>query len=279
MSDRTSTLTHTEKILSPFVALVLCACVLAGIAMLHERPQPVLLALWLALTGSNAFFLAQHRRLSVGMVPPAIASLAPAAASALLGTSQTGAMRITCLVALVVSCSIIALFAFWFARLRMAYQREATVADDANIIVLGGAVVNGEPRPTLARRLNVAFELCAEHPQRTLVLTGGPLHNEPGTEAEAMERYLRRKGIPKQQMLMEQRARNTRENIAYSCNLLDQAGHTGQRCVLTSEYHLYRAVREGRMQGVELVPIAAPTPLSGRLQQWCREVLTILAGK
>lgn len=279
MSERTSTLAHTEKTLAPFVALVLCACLFAGLAMLHTRPQPVLLALWLAPTGSNLVFFARHRRVSVGMVPPALASVAPAAASLLIGANPTGAIRLACIVALAFSCGIIALFAFWFVRLRLAYHQKATITDDAAIIVLGGAVVNGEPRPTLARRLDVAFELCQHHTNRTLVLTGGPLHNEPGTEAMAMARYLQKRGIPASQMLLEQCARNTNENVAYSCALLDKTAIAGQRCVLTSEYHLYRAVQEGKRMGVELVPIPANTPWPGRLQQWCREVLTILASR
>ena len=74
-------------------------------------------------------------------------------------------------------------------------------------------------------------------------------------------------------------ARNTRENIERSCELLDACAFGGQRCVVTSDYHLLRALFEAQQVGVALVPIAAPTPPGTALQQWCREVLTILAGR
>lgn len=279
MSESTSTLAHTEKILAPLVWLVWVVCTLAGIALLWPQCEPLALATWLVLTGSNVVFFVRHRRVSVGMMPPAVASLAPAAASALTTKPLAPAVRGACLCTLVVACGIICLFAFWFARLHATYTRRSHVDDDAVIIVLGGAVVDGRPRPTLALRLDVAFELTVDHPQRTLILTGGPLANGPGTEAEAMARYLIDKGLPSQQLLLEQQARNTRENISNSCVLATRESLSGQRCVLTSDYHLYRAVREGRAIGVELTPIPAPVPLPGRLQQWSREVLTILAAR
>lgn len=279
MSKSTSTLAHTEKILAPLVWLVWVVCTMAGAALLWPRCVPFALAAWLVLAASNIVFFVRHRRVSVGMMPPAIASLAPAAASALVAKPLAPVARDACLLALVAACGVIFLFSFWFMRLHATYARRPHVDDDAVIIVLGGAVVDGRPRPTLALRLDVAFELAVDHPQRTLVLTGGPLANGPGTEAEAMASYLADKGLPIRQTLLEEQARNTRENIKYSCDLIDREGFSAQRCVLTSDYHLYRAMQEGRTIGVELVPIPAPVPLPGRLQQWSREVLTLLAAR
>jgi len=277
LNNHASTLAQTEKALAPLVWAVWVTCTGAGIASFWLHVEPLALVAWTALAGSNVVFFVQHKRVSVGMLPIAIASLAPAATSALFG-AVSGPARMACMIACAVSCGAIAVFAFWFLRLWAASHSQAEIADDAVIIVLGGAVVNRQPRPTLALRLDVAYELAEDHPRRTLVLTGGPLHNEPGTEAEAMALYLQNKGIPAGQLLLELRARNTRENIKNSCELIADAKHTRQLCVLTSDYHLYRAVREGRALGIELIPIPAPVPLGGRLQQWCREVLTILAG-
>lgn len=276
MSGHTSTLVKTEKALAPLVWAVWVACTVAGFALLRLHTNPLALVGWTVLVGSNVIFFAQHKRVSVGMMPIAIASLAPAATSALLGT-VAGPLRMASVAACVLSWGVIAVCGYWFLKLWTISRSHVDVADDAVIIVLGGAVVNGQPRPTLALRLDVAFELAVDHPRRTLILTGGSLANGPGTEAEAMAGYLADKGLPTRQVLMEQRARNTRENIKNSCELMTREGLFGQRCVLTSDYHLYRAVREGRAMGVELTPIPAPVPLLGRLQQWCREVLTLIA--
>jgi hypothetical protein len=160
---------------------------------------------------------------------------------------------------------------------RVAFVHAAEV--DRRLWAHLDGIANTEVHSGDALRLDVAFELTVDHPQRTLILTGGPLANGPGTEAEHMARYLIDKGLPSQQLLLEQQARNTRENISNSCVLATRESLSGQRCVLTSDYHLYRAVREGRAIGVELTPIPAPVPLPGRLQQWSREVLTILAAR
>ncbi|MDO4537682.1 MAG: YdcF family protein, partial [Coriobacteriales bacterium] len=93
---------------------------------------------------------------------------------------------------------------------------------------------------------------------------------------EVMARYLLEQGIPREQLLVERQARNTRENIAFSLDLVNTQGKSGELCVLTSDYHLYRARTMGRSCGVDLSPIPAITPKRSRLQQWCREVLTIL---
>jgi uncharacterized SAM-binding protein YcdF (DUF218 family) len=94
-----------------------------------------------------------------------------------------------------------------------------------------------------------------------------------------MARYLQEHGVMRKRILLEPTARNTRENIARSSELLDDRGFCGQRCVVSSDYHLYRALRDGRSLGIDLCPVAAPTPSGSVPQQWCREVLTILFGR
>ena len=112
-----------------------------------------------------------------------------------------------------------------------------------------------------------------------VVVTGGPTPDGSTTEAHEMARYLHEHGVGRACVLLEPTARNTRENIARSTELLDERGFSGQRCVVSSDYHLYRALRETRHLGQDLTPIAAPTPRASVAQQWCREVLTVWFGK
>ena len=91
--------------------------------------------------------------------------------------------------------------------------------------------------------------------------------------------YLHELGVDDASIVRERRARNTHETIALSCELLDKLGFDGQRCVVSSDYHLWRALRDARKLGFELTPVAAPTPRASIPQQWCREALTIMSGR
>ena len=167
----------------------------------------------------------------------------------------------------------------WFVRIRSAYRTHPHIAPDAALVVLGGAIRNGRPCATLAARLDVAARHWHESEARTIVVTGGPAPGQGMTEAQSMARYLQEHGVNHNSILLEQEALNTQQNIAHSCQLLHEQGFAGQLCVVSSDYHLWRARRDARVQGIELTGIAAPTPWMGRLQQWSREALTIMSGR
>ena len=281
MERTSSTLEATEQLLRPLVLSAGIICTALGVTLLISSfqvavPWLTCFALWAALICSNAICASTNVRLSVGLVPVFLASLAPAALACLVVPSTSAIKTALATVLLVSSMAIVCLFIFWFVRIRQTYARHIPVADDAVVMVLGGAVRADEPSPTLVCRLNTALELAREHPQRTFVLTGGPTSTGELTEAEVMAAYLLRCGISQDQLVLETKARNTRENIECSLALLADDGRKRQLCVLTSSYHLYRALGEGAKLGVRMVPIPAPVPPTGKLQQWCREVLTIL---
>lgn len=280
MDASTSTLVGAEQRWAPvtWVAFVICALVGTTLLIAFWNAYALAFAIpWLMLTASNAIYVARHERPSVGMIPISVASLAPVATHCLLTGRLEGVPRGAMAALLLLSLFTVVLFAFWFARLHRTFAHASAVTDDAIIVVLGGAIRHGRPRRTLATRLDIATTLAKGHPQRTFVLSGGPVPKEGMCEADAMAAYLMERGISANQLLLERQAKNTRENMVFSLKLVKPLLGTRQTCVLTSDYHLYRAVHEGRRAGAEFVPLAAPTPLSGRLQQWCREVLTILS--
>lgn len=287
MPDSTSsTLISTERALRPVVTAVTwtsCACVAGLLGWTFSR---VPLGTWiacaipaLALEASNLHYLRTHPLTTIGMIPIALFSLIPAllAVNAVPGLPGV-ALALARLLLVPLAC-LLAVFVTLTIRLRCAYSTHPDVSPTAALIVLGGAIRNGRPCTTLARRLDVAAQLWREQQRRTIVVTGGRIPSGTTTEAEAMANYLQECGVSANSVILERRARNTRENISHSCTLLGRAGHHGQCCVVTSDYHLWRALRDGRAVGVELTPIAAPTPRSSALQQWCREILTILSGR
>jgi len=295
MDERASTMVEGEKRWAPVTYACCGACLLLGITLLivaalgawdtanplHRGLWVLCCCLWLVPTASNLHYQRTHALPTVGMAPIAVASLVPATLAELVagGPSAMSALQPWCMgvavATLVVSLGVTAFFCAWFVRLHGAYAHAPQVAEDAVIIVLGGAVRNGACCRTLVRRLVLAQDLWRKAPKRVFVLTGGPSLTGETTEAEAMAAWLRAHGVSESSLLLEPQARNTQQNLELSLQVL--GGPPAQQlCVLTSDFHLYRALREGRRAGVELVPIPAPTPRASVAQQWSREVLTLL---
>ena len=73
-----------------------------------------------------------------------------------------------------------------------------------------------------------------------------------GGVAESMRKFLIAQGIPEQAVLAEPNARNTRENALFTRDLV--ASLPGTKVLVTSDYHMYRAVRVFRKAGIDVVP-------------------------
>jgi uncharacterized SAM-binding protein YcdF (DUF218 family) len=98
----------------------------------------------------------------------------------------------------------------------------------------------------------------------------------------AIRDYMISQGVPAEEILIETRSRNTRENALYARPLLDAL--PGKKVLLTSDYHMYRAQHAFARAGIQTEP--APIPdvykLSLRLEsRWsaflelCEEFLKI----
>ena len=64
-----------------------------------------------------------------------------------------------------------------------------------------------------------AGEYLEENPETKAVLSGGKGTGEDITEAEAMYRYLEKKGISPERLLKEEHSTNTSENLKFSLEI------------------------------------------------------------
>ena len=92
------------------------------------------------------------------------------------------------------------------------------------IIVLGGYLLNGNQLTrALTKRLNLAIELYNSQKERPkIIVSGGKIREETITEAEAMEKYLISKNIPIQDIIKEDKSKNTLENFKFSKQKLEE---------------------------------------------------------
>ena len=95
-----------------------------------------------------------------------------------------------------------------------------------------------------ANRLTQALELHAQGRVKKILITGGSaaVLGEKRSEGLAVERFLERIDFPKEDLLIESRARNTHENAEKTALLLEQEGMSGGRfLLLTDGFHMRRA--------------------------------------
>lgn len=154
--------------------------------------------------------------------------------------------------------------------------------DPQVMIILGCQVREDGPSVLLQDRLDKALDYWEDHPDLTVVVSGGQGPNEPETEARCMADYLIDHGVPQGQILLEDRSRNTVQNLRYSLELLASEGYdtTQDVVVVSNGFHLARVrMLWGRVWGgtYHLSTLAAPSSHAGaRLSMYLREPLALV---
>lgn len=151
-------------------------------------------------------------------------------------------------------------------------RRSSSGSADA-IVVLGAAQYGGRPSPVLKSRLDHALGLYREHRALRVVLTGGRRPGDLISEAAAGRRYLVRRGIPSEAMLLESAGRTSLASIFGAAQMLtarrDSMAGPGvdpdtlpnPRVLLVSDpFHMLRLEILARLHG--LTPLPSPTRTS-----------------
>jgi len=107
------------------------------------------------------------------------------------------------------------------------------------IIVLGCQVKGTNPSPFLQERLNVGIRLYKEGYSKYIIVSGGKGPGEDITEAEAMKKYLLDNGIDESNIIMEDKSKNTMENLTFSKKVMEEKGFK-TAVVVSNKYHLKR---------------------------------------
>ena len=148
------------------------------------------------------------------------------------------------------------------------------------MVILGCQVKNDGPSQLLRDRLDEALTYLDDHPDLTVVVSGGQGPDEPSTEARAMADYLMEEGVEEDQILLEDQSHNTVQNFRYTAQLLEEQGYdleNTQVLVVSNGFHLTRARMLAERTGFEEVStLAAPSShLPSRLKMYIREPLAL----
>jgi uncharacterized SAM-binding protein YcdF (DUF218 family) len=140
-------------------------------------------------------------------------------------------------------------------------------------VVLGGGTLSADfPRSGVeingaGDRVLYAAQLYHQAKTEKLLLTGGFLGWNPrqSSPAQDMADLLQSLGVPEQAMWLEPDSRNTYENAVHSAKILKEQG-IQKILLVTSAWHMYRAVKLFEAQGLEVIP--APVDYAVTQRDW-----------
>ena len=149
-----------------------------------------------------------------------------------------------------------------------------------DFIVIHGAGLNGtDLTPLLRGRVDRAYDLWVKQDKKgVFVPSGGRGVDEEISEAEAMARYLRSRGVPDSAIVLEDRSTTTWENLTYSRDLITRlSSATPERAALvTSDYHVFRTAMYARAVGFNADGLGSKTASYYFPTAFIREFIAIL---
>ena len=127
------------------------------------------------------------------------------------------------------------------------------------VIIHGAGLLDGNRVSKLLQdRLDKAIEVYRADPTPPkLIPSGGKGSDESISEAEAMTRYLVSRGIPEEDILPEDQSTTTLENLQFSKKILDSYEGRKYTALVSSNYHVYRALRYCREIGLKCTGIGS----------------------
>ena len=133
------------------------------------------------------------------------------------------------------------------------------------IIILGSKIrSDGSLPPLLKGRADRAIEFAKEQYKNTkkkivYIPSGGQGNDEIMAEAEAIKNYLIKRGVDKEEIIVENKSTSTIENMKFSKNKIDKVNKKGNIIFSTTNYHVFRSGVIANNQGIECEGIGSKT--------------------
>lgn len=145
------------------------------------------------------------------------------------------------------------------------------------VIVLGCRAIGGVPSLMLRARLDRAIEYLNDNPAAVCIAAGGQGGDEIEPEGVSMRRYLVENGISHSRIYVESRSRNTRENISYAKEIMEEYGLPTRTVIISEGYHVYRGLRIAERNGLSASAVSAVSTETwyAMPSNWIREILAV----
>ena len=127
----------------------------------------------------------------------------------------------------------------------------------AAAVVLGAGFRADGPSPVFAARLDYGLELLRKRRVRQLILTGGVRAGASRSESDVARSYLLQRGAEPTALLLEERSRNTLENLCFARSIARE--HALSPLIVVSDpMHLPRALLLA--EDIDMPPIKPRPP-------------------
>lgn len=143
------------------------------------------------------------------------------------------------------------------------------------IIVLGAGIKGKRVTPLLASRIDKGIELLKYNPNAKLILSGGTGPGEDIPEGVAMAAYAKDKGVSDERIIVEDKSKNTYENILFSSKLIDK--ENPKLALVTTSYHVFRALVFAKKLNIPCIGYGSKTKWYFTLNALIREYIGYLS--
>ena len=149
------------------------------------------------------------------------------------------------------------------------------------VIIHGCGLADGERlTKLLSNRVDKAIEIYSRCKNKPVIIpSGGKGSDEKLSEAQAMKNYLLEKGIPEENILMEDTSATTYENLINSKKIIDSRDGKKKTALVSSNYHIYRCLRYAREIGLKCTGIGADVALYYWPSALIREFIAVFTEK
>ena len=137
---------------------------------------------------------------------------------------------------------------------------------DKDFVIILGSKINedGTLTPLLKGRADKAIEFAKNQYEETkkkiiFIPSGGKGRDEGMAEAEAIQNYLIKNGIFKNQIILEDKSTSTIENMKFSKDKIKEINKEGNVIFSTTNYHVFRSGVIATNQGLDCEGIGSKT--------------------
>lgn len=141
------------------------------------------------------------------------------------------------------------------------------------VVVLGAGLMGKRVTLLLAARINRGIEVYRRNPGSKIIMSGGQGPDEEIPEAVAMAKYAEEKGVPKKDIIVEDKSKTTRENLIFSHKLMKP---DSRFAIVTNSYHVYRVLVLAKRLGLQCIGYGAKTKWYFTLNAFVREFIAYL---
>lgn len=172
---------------------------------------------------------------------------------------RTLTISLLTIAALLYLCSIPLIADALVRPLETSYSVPKSIQGDVLVMLGGGATIDtpdvdgrGMLSGSAANRLLTVARLY-NLTKLPIVVSGGQVYPDSGTEADIASRQLQSLGVPASAIYVENRSRNTKENAEYTKVILEQH-HFQHPVLITSAFHMRRSVLDFGKAGISVTP-------------------------